>query len=319
MKKEFYKYYSIIKTIRYKSHTLGKSNYITLLLLFSTFFSLIISCGKKEEVKEEILLRVNDKVLTVDDVVEKIPVSLHPSDSLQLFRSIIESWVKDQILTDFAVERLMDTARIEQKVRNYRNQLIVQEYLQAMKDSHKPRIEEREVREYYDSHRNELKTEMPLVKGIFIKINSATPGKNEIRKLLKNNDDNNIDLLEKNWIDVSISYDYFRDRWVEWETVNDQLPLRISDPDDYILNNRYIEIDANDCTYYLQITDYLPSNSEQPYEYASEWIKSILAYSETARYEQELVESLIKQAIKNNKLETPGYDPIKHELITEKN
>lgn len=284
--------------------------------LFIIFAVLIFSsCNKKKEIPENTLLRFEDKYLTLDDIEEMIPDGISSADSLALFNALVESWVKDEVLTDFAASRLYDLNSIERKVKDYRNSLIVQEYLSKMRESRSPKIDELKVKEYYDRHRNELKIEVPLVKGIFMKINSDAKGKEEIRKLLSSDNIENVDLLEQNWLDKALEYNYFRDKWVDWETVAGLIPHRFGNPDAFLEENKYFETEYGDCSYFLQITEYLPSGNEQPFEFAKTWIADILSQGELAEYERILVTSLVKKSLKDDKLEMIGYDPLTHKWI----
>lgn len=279
---------------------------LTILVLFS--------CKKKQEIPDDVLLRFEDKYLTFRDVVDLIPGGIHPADSAALFEAIVEDWVEDVVLSDFAEDRLYDTSAIDRRVRKYRNALIVQEYLSKMKDSKNPNIDEQKVKEYYNLYRKELKLEVPLVKGIFIKINSDSKGKDEIKHLLSSDRPEDIDKLENDWLDRALQYNYFRDKWIDWETVAGLIPYRFGNSESFLNENFYFETDYDDSSYYLQITDYLPAGSEQPYEFARSWIMDVLNQGELAEYERILVNSLLEKSIKENKLEIKGYDPIKHEI-----
>lgn len=279
---------------------------LTILVLFS--------CKKKQEIPDDVLLRFEDKYLTFRDVVDLIPGGIHPADSAALFEAIVEDWVEDVVLSDFAEDRLYDTSAIDRRVRKYRNALIVQEYLSKMKDSKNPNIDEQKVKEYYNLYRKELKLEVPLVKGIFIKINSDSKGKDEIKHLLSSDRPEDIDKLENDWLDRALQYNYFRDKWIDWETVAGLIPYRFGNSESFLNEKFYFETDYDDSSYYLQITDYLPAGSEQPYEFARSWIMDVLNQGELAEYERILVNSLLEKSIKENKLEIKGYDPIKHEI-----
>lgn len=287
-------------------------------LIMIIIIVLISGCGKKEENKDGLLVRLGDEKLTQDEVISLIPPGIHPSDSIKLFHNIVEEWIKDKILTDFAADRLLDTSKIDRMVRDYHNKLIIEEYLRKMSASQSPITDEKSVKEYYAIHKKDLKIELPLIKGVFLKVNSETKGKEEISKLMSTDEDSNIDVLEKSWIDKALAYEYFKDRWIDWETVSGLIPFRFGDPDKFLENNKYFETEYGDCTYYLLITDYLPGGSEQPYEYASLWISKLLSQVEISKYERTLVESLILKSIKENKLEIIGYDPInKAKIIQE--
>lgn len=282
------------------------------------FFLFLMSCssGKKEE--SGVLLRYNDRVLTLDEVEEMIPDGILPADSAALFKAIVDGWIQDNVLSSFAEERLDDLTAIERKVKDYRNSLIVQEYLGKMRESHKPEVDEVMVKEYYDRHRNDLKLETPLVKGIFLKINSKSKGKEEIKQLISSDDPAKIDKLEQDWMDRALEYNYFRDKWIDWESVVGIIPHRFGNPEKFLSDNRYFETEYGDCSYYLQVTDYLPAGEEQPYSYAKIWIEALLTQKDIKDYEQALVTSLIEQSIKEHKLEMVEYDVLKHEYNASK-
>ena len=285
---------------------------------FCWIFFLIIfaaSCNEKEDNKEDVLLQYGDHKLTKEEVEDMIPKGISKKDSANLFNSIVYGWLKEVVLSDFAEEQLYDTGSIDRKVRNYRNSLIVQEYLSRMQESHTPKIDEDKIKDYYDLHRNELKLEVPLVKGIFMKFNNGIENREELRKLFSTDNPENIDILEQEWMDKSLEYNYFRDKWMDWETLSYLIPYRFEDPDRFLKDNKYFEVEFGDCIYFLQVSDYILCGDIQPYDYARTWIENVLTQGSLADYERVLVNSLINEALKDDKLQMIGYDPIKYEII----
>lgn len=273
-----------------------------------------LSCSHREEKKANELLRYGENIITLEEVNELIPGGLSPADSAALFHKIIEGWIRENVLAALAEERLYDLAAIDRKVSDYRNSLIVQEYLTRMRESHVAHIDEDKIREYYNQYRQELKLEVPLVKGIFIKINAESNGQEEIKQLLTSDDPESIDRLEQQWLDRAIEYNYFKDKWIDWETIRGLIPYRFGDPDKFLAENQYFETRYGDCAYYLRISDYMPTGEIQPLEFARNWITEVLTQGELSEYENTLVASLVKKAIGDHKLEALGYDPLKHEL-----
>lgn len=279
----------------------------------------MISCSRPKDKNDDTLLRYGDKVITYSEVVDKIPLGLAPEDSAALFRSIIDGWVKDMVLSDFAEQRLYDTEAIERKVREYRNNLIVQEYLSLKRESQETKVDEKRVEEYFRAHQNELKLEVPLVKGVMMKVALETPDKDKIKVLLTSNDPNKIDKLEQDWEDKATGYDYFLDKWISWETLAQRIPYRFQNADDFLKEKKFFTIDEEEDSYYLLITDWIASGEDQPYEFAKSWIADLLTQGELKDYENQLVVSLVDKSLKEKKLETIGYDPRKHEIINNNN
>ena len=98
-----------------------------------------------------------------------------------------------------------------------------------------------------------------------------------------------IDILEREWVDRSLQYSYFRDKWIDWETVKGLIPYRFGDPDKFLEENSYFETEYGDCSYYLTVTDWIPSGEEQPIEFARTWISDLLTQGELTEYERNLV------------------------------
>lgn len=284
------------------------------LSLFIVLSLFIFSCSRKKQ-DEDILIRYGDSYITYRQVMDMIPDGIQAADSAAIFEAVLDNWVRDKVLADFAEERLYDTNEIDRKVRDYRNNLIVLEYLSRMKETRQPKIDEQKVKEYYNTHRNELKLETPLVKGVFLKINSDTPGKDGLKKLLTSENPEDIDRLERDWLDKALQYNYFRDKWIDWETIKGMIPYRFGDPEKFLSETALFTTDYDDCSYYLAVSEWISTGELQPYEFARTWITDVLTQGELADYERILIRSLIEKSIKEKKLETLGYDPIRHELL----
>ena len=292
------------------------------LLKFFTFILLItflMACSKKDEEPQDVLLRIGANEVTKEEIIMKIPQGLLPADSTKLFVSLVDGWIKDNLLADFAAERLMDTTLIEQKVKDYRNKLVVQEYLRGMRESRNFKTKAEDLRNYYDAHKDEIINETPLVKGVFVKIATNIADKDRIRQLLTSSGENAIDDFERDWMEKALEYEYFKDRWVDWNSVSSLIPFRFGNPDDMLAINSFFETDFDDCSYFLAISEYMPTGSAQPFEYASLWIDELLQQDEMQRYEKALVDALVKKAIDEKKLEIIGYDPLMHKMIVPEN
>lgn len=292
----------------------GKS---IVIVVFSVF---LYGCtgGKEKESTEDILLSFDDKVLTLNEVIEAIPVGIDPVDSVALFEAVVDSWIKSAVIGNLAEEKLPDLDEIDRKVEAYRNRLIVAEYLGRMRESHEPKVSEESIRGYYDAHKEDLLTESPLVKGIYIKLPSNTVNIDEIKRLLFSGRDKDIDELEKNWMDYALQYDYFGSSWIDFRTLAEQIPYRFYDADAFLKSTSDFETTYNGTTYLFHISGYLPSGSRQPYEFAAKEISDILEQSKLASYEESLVSSLIKKAMKEDRLVAVGYDPLRHVRIINK-
>lgn len=284
---------------------------MSLSIIGMNFF--ICACGGKSHISDmdsEILVRAGDKTLLKQDVLRKIPIGIEPSDSAAVFNLIVENWIKSEVLSTLAETKLPDKTIIDDKVMEYRNRLIVAEYLKEMKESRKFGVSEDSIRMFYDRHKTEMLTESPLVKGIYLKIATGDPSIAEIKDLMTCGSDDCIDRLEKLIMNDAVEYDYFKEDWVDWQTVADQIPYRFSDPDSFLKTSSNFETTYGGATYLLHISDYLPSGSVPPYEFASIQISELLERTDIRKFEESLVKSLIGKALKDGSLVAIEYDPL---------
>lgn len=272
--------------------------------------------GDTVEGEEEILLTFRNESLTREEVVDKIPVAITYEDSIALFQEIVDNWIASKVIAEFAETQLPDIDEIDRKVDAYRRRLIVTEYLQEMKEGKKLTVSDDSIRRFYDIHQSEMLTERPLIKGIYLKIPSSSTRLDEVRRLIFNGGDASIDRLETDYASEVVQYDYFANAWVDWQTVADLIPYRFYDPDAFLESTRNFETSYNGSTYFLKVTEYLPSGSQQPFEFAKERIASLMMQSKMSLYEKSLISSLVKKAVDSGTLQGAAYDPVKRKMKT---
>ncbi len=274
-------------------------------------------CGKSDGSPEydDVLLSMGDSVLTLNDVVSRIPVGISSTDSAAIFERIVDNWIEGMVLTDMAKEKLPDLPEIEQRVNDYRNRLIVMSYLEKMRNNAGQKVHDDSIRNFYEKYHKEMLSEQPLVKGILLKFPESVNELGEIRRCVFTADSKSLDELERRWATDALQYEYFENTWVDWQKIAEQIPYRFFDPDAFVTSTRNFETSSGGSVYLLHISDYLPSGSELPFEFAAPRIRALLEQAKLAKYERALVESLVKRSIADEKLVVRGYDPVKRQLI----
>ncbi|MGM9847480.1 MAG: hypothetical protein ACI31F_05970 [Muribaculaceae bacterium] len=272
---------------------------VLLLIILSTACS-----NKNKQDSGDILVTVGNAVLTLDDLRKQLPSGLSAEDSTALAHSFIRSWIDSRLISEIASQNIGDLTEIDRMTEQYRNELITYEYRRRMFDDRiKSEITEDSIKKYYDENPVELKLQRPILKGIYLKIPNESPSLKNAKKWYVSTKTEDIDKLEKQCLDGAIHYDYFRDRWVDWERIESLIPAEFgSDPDAFLATHKNLEISQGDFTYLLSISEYIPSGKTMPYEFAKETIKDILAYSRRAEYDRLLRLSLLKEAEDNGQI-----------------
>lgn len=282
--------------------------------------ALAVSCGRSvgsEAGADDVLVSVGDSMLRKGDVEKLIPRGLDSADSAAMARSIASDWVRTLLLADVARANSLDIDRIDRMTADYRNRLIMLEYTALMHDSRVAAPSARDVARYYELHADELLIDRPLVKGVYLKIASDAERLSDVRAWVKHPTAQAVDRLEKYGLRNAMHYDDFRDRWVDWTLLVDQIPYAFGDADEFVETNKDFEISDGASTFMLHITDYLPTGSRMPLEVAQAPIAEKIEAERRDEYDRRLIASLARKAYDEGRLRPGLFTP--EELKQNKN
>lgn len=267
--------------------------------LVSILLILMASCHEDKPVTAgDVLATVGDKSLPRTQLQADMPAGLAPADSIMFVHAYVRSWIDRTLISDIA-SRDIDMKQIDRMVDDYRNELIMWEYTRRMFETKGRRqIPEDTLRAYYDTHRNEFITQRPMVKGLYLKVDAEAPNLKEIRRLYRSKKQSDVDKLEKSLLSGAVHYDYFRDRWIDWEQIELRIPCDFgASGSQFLRSQRNLDFENDGFVYLLDINDILPAGSVMPYETALPLITDRYSYYDRRKYEASLRKSLFDHAV----------------------
>lgn len=249
------------------------------------------------------LVEAGGQFLYREDLQTVIPPGISSADSLSFAERYIREWVEDALLYEKAKNNIPDNDRIEALVDNYRKTLIVHTYQQQLIEQRlKDEISDEEVRNYYESNKNLFLVDVPLVRGVFVKVPLRSPGVNKVRTWYKKNTPENRDQLERYSFQHAVGYEYFYDRWVSARDVIDKIPLTVDNPEQYLAEHAYVETKDTANYYFLHVDAYLKKGEQKPLEFAQAEIRGILSNMKRVAFMREVKEELYERATKRNRI-----------------
>lgn len=274
-----------------------------------------ISCSHSDQdnskdIESELLVSVGDSSLYLSDVLNMIPRGINPEDSVAMLHSIIDAWVRDRVLANVAEQNIPDRSRIDKMVETYRNNLIIAEYLRIMGDQSAKPISEDRIKEYYANHKDELILEQPIVKGAFLKVTESESNLPQLRKWMEDFTEKSIDNIEDFGMGQALQYKYFHDEWHTWNDVAEKIPYRFFDADAFLRSTKNFETQQAGSVYLLHISQYIPSGSVMPYEFARNQIEELLKIDDFNNYRSSLIKDIYNSKIKEGVLRPGIYNPI---------
>lgn len=256
--------------------TMVRSNLVWIILLSTAL--LIGSCNERQKNTSKPLARVYDKYLYLSDVQDMFPANASKEDSTQILMAYIDRWVRKQLLLNRAERNLSEKQKnVSQQLDDYRSSLLIfkyeQEFIRQKLDTI---ITFKEIEEFYKENSSNFILGESIVKALFIKIRNDDPYYDRIRSLYRSNKEEDIKSLDNMAYQVAVKYDYFNDQWIPFSRILRELPEPINNPENYLINNRSIEMNFEGFSYLVSFREVLHRGQQSPLSFEEENIRSIL-------------------------------------------
>mgnify|MGYP000475512390 FL=1 len=275
--------------------------------IFIAFVSLLCSCKGTQPVDDaDVLVKVKDRTLRRSEIKQQIPRGLSSADSMLLAESLERKWVKDALVYDVALRNLEgeDKAEVDKLVEEYRHSLIRYRYQeQLIKERLSSEFQESDMLSYYEENQKKFILDKGLIKGLFLKIPVDAPGLTDVKKWYKSTDVASLEKIEKYSVQNATIYEYFYDKWVDFDEVMDNIPIHVSNPNAFLKANKYVEVADSSYCYLLNIKEYLPSGSVEPYDYASPHVTEMLVNQRKVEFLKKFEDELYNDAIRSGDVE----------------
>jgi hypothetical protein len=273
--------------------------------LFFIGLFLYCSCRNTQTVKDiDIIAVVKDRVLYRTDVSSLIPRGTSSADSLLLAENYVKKWVKDALVYNVALRNLgNDKEEIEKLVDDYRYSLYRYRYQEKLIwERLSANIRESDKLNYYDENQNKFILDKSLIKGLFLKIPADAPRLSDVKTWYKSSSEESLEKIEKYSVQNATIYDYFYDRWIDFDEVVSNIPVRISNTGQFLRNNKTVEVTDSSFCYLLNIKEYIPVGHVAPYEYAEAQIIEMLINQRKMDFLKNFENELYNDAIKSGEV-----------------
>lgn len=273
--------------------------------LLGLMMLLVGACGKPQydHKGRTPLVELDGNFLYQEDLAAVQPVGQSKDDSLLFAEHYIRNWAEDILLYEKAQNNIPDNAEIEQLVKNYRKALIMHVYQQSLiQEKLAEEITEADLQTYYDTNKDVFKAEAPLMKGLFIKVPLTSPGIGRVRQWYKDERQSAVEHLEKYSLQNAVKYEYFYDKWIPASEILSLMPVREEKVDAYFAKNRHVELKDTAYWYFLNVSDYIPTGGQEPYEAARSAVSEMVVNRKQVEFLNQVKGDLYKEAVEDGKL-----------------
>ena len=276
-------------------------NIVAVLLLL-----IIFSCKHSNTTSTEIpLAKAFNDYFYPSDIKGMLSTSFSAADSERVVKHFIDEWIKNKVLAHKAELNLSDEEKdVQKKLDEYRNSLLIYKYqLKLVAERIDTTISEAQLRDYYEKNKNNFELKKNLVQLTFVKIDQSSVMLSQIKNLFHSSH-----LADKEKLSSLCSKhanNFFLDDevWLDFNEILKELPIKNYDQEQFLRNNKFLEINEGNYIYLINIKAYRIKNSLSLMEFERDNIKSILLNERKLKLLKEMEINVLKEAELNKEIE----------------
>ena len=272
-----------------------------LIVLFLTVVA--FSCRTEQADEREVIAKTKTQVLYKDDVLDALPISLSPEDSITFVKSFVENWLHFTLLYEVADNNVSDNdSSLAKRVDLFRKELYINAYEQMfLQQKLDTLIPQKEIDEYYELHKNEYLLEHSVVKPIFI-VFPLTKEREiaEVEKLFFPKKEIDLDAL-KDFCFQHCQKFSFANQWVDLNALKQELPFEVRNEAFPVGKSLKFEDTAN--VFFVKIEEQRGAGNRMPIELAHDKIAKTILQSRKVEMLKNMREKVFQDATRKKQYE----------------
>lgn len=279
---------------------------ISILLFITLGFSLvgcelvdgIFKSKRKVSQNDVILASLEDRDLYLSEVQDMISAK-NPSDSINQLNSLVESWVKRNVVLTEAEDNFPENVDINKLVEDYKSSLLLHNYRQVLIEKElDTTVTSEQERTYYEANKSQFKLESKICQARIAMIPQNAPKIEKFYRNWKRNDTIAIETyLEKHATNRMDNAD-------KWYTVDEFLSFLPHDTfkSSDIKNSKDLQKNHDDQEYFVKIYNVLDKNDLAPIPYISDNIKKLIIHQRKTQILNNIEQNLYQKYLKMKRI-----------------
>jgi hypothetical protein len=265
------------------------------------------SCGGKEQAgPETAAARVNSAYLDKSELNGIVPAGTTAEDSLAIIKAYVDRWASQRLLYDAALVNIGEEKQLELEklIEQYKTDLYTKAYLEEMvKQSVDTVVTNKEIEDYYNSNKANLKTPETLVKLRYIKMEKGHPKFPAASQKFSAGGKKNIKALTDMALQFK-SYAFNDSVWTSMNDVYQKLPfINPENRDKYISGGISYQYPDSTDVYMVKVLQVTGPTQPAPYDYIKPTIKQLIINNRKLELIKKFQKEITDDAIKDKKYE----------------
>jgi hypothetical protein len=270
--------------------------------------ALFFSCGlfKKEDDKaKDAVAKAFDYYLYPSDLTGLIPAGTGRIDSIHIVKNYIDNWIRQKAVLRKAERNLDDEKKeVAQQLEEYRNSLVTYAYeRELISQKLDTNVTETEIAAFYKNNQNNFELKDNIIRVIYLKLNKNSPKLAKVREWYKSSAAKDRNLLEEYCRQYAINYFLDDQTWLLFDDLLKEIPLKTYDKEQFLQNNRVIEIEDSSQIYLVNIKGFMIKNSISPLSFERVNIRTMIINQRKLKLIEQMEHQAYEDALKSGDVE----------------
>jgi hypothetical protein len=252
-----------------------------------------------------VLARVNDEYLYDSQLKGLVPGGTSPADSIALVKNFVRNWVKTTLMIHQAENNLSShQLNFDNQLNDYKNSLIIFKYeSEWIRQNLDTIVPDAEIESYYEQHASNFELKENIAKLMYIVLDKDSGFEGKFDKALKLPDSLMLDRIENLCKEFANSFYLDTATWVRFNWIEENLPVEIYNPEQYLNKNSFVKVTEGDDLYLIKFIDYKIKDDVSPIDFEYNHIRNIIINKRKMYLAKKLRDDIYENAILNNEFE----------------
>ena len=278
-----------------------------LVLFFLSLCLVFSSCKlfRKKPDKKNAVARVFEDYLYPEDLTGLIPSGTSKPDSLSIVKNYIQNWIRQKIVLAKAEDNLDHEKKdVEKQLQEYRNSLVTYAYEKALIEQNlDTTISQKEIEDFYNNNQNNFELKDNIIKVIYLKLNKKSPKIDKAKQWYKSDNKKDRTLLAEYCHQYALNYYLDDNVWLLFDDLLKEIPIKTYDKEQFLQNNRNIEIEDSLNVYLVSIKGFKTKNSVSPLSFEENNIRAMIVNQRKLKLIEKMEQETFENAKKNGDFE----------------
>lgn len=275
---------------------------------FLLIITIATSCSlfkKNDKEGKDAIARAYEYYLYPEDIQGLVPHGASKTDSISIIKNYIENWFRAKSVLHKAESNLDNEKKdVEKKLEEYRNSLITYAYeTELIKQKLDTIVGDEELADFYKNNQDNFELKDNIIKVIYLRLSKNAPKLNKAREWYQSTIPKDRKLLVDYCHQYALNYFLDDNTWLLFDDLLKEIPIKTYDKEQFLQNNRVIEIEDSNTVYLVNIKGFMIKNSISPLSFERNNIRTMINNQRKLLLIEQMEKQAYEEAKKGNDVE----------------